>query len=146
MALSASALRGVFNRSGGAAAQTYLVDETSTDIPAFVETAIGSDVNDAVLLSWQSEGDWFVLTPDHLIISHKKAVRRVPVPEIARVTPVKTDTATNRPLLKNEMSWFRVALRCGEVLTFRVDPGRSFIGVWNVLTSIEAANRAEAAG
>jgi hypothetical protein len=146
MPLSASAIRGIFARSGAASQRTRLFD----DVPAQIATSVLAVTRtleakvEPVLLTWRSESDWLLITPTQLVISTRGTVRLVPVSTIVRVEPVKTDAGSNRPLPKNAMSELRLTQNTGASIVVDADCGRAFVGIWNVIASMEAANRERA--
>jgi hypothetical protein len=143
MPLSASALRAVFARSGKPSAQTYFFADAPSDVAATIVSSLGEPLESSpVLVSWRSDIDWVVITPRELIVNKDKRVSRVPVTDIVEVEPLKRDAVTHRPLPKTEMNQLHVVLRTGESIDVQIDQGGAFIGFWNVLTSLQAANRA----
>jgi hypothetical protein len=135
----------VFERTGGAGHYTRPVDSLPESAQQQIRHAARTrEGEEPILASYRDERDWVLLTSDRLIVRTSTIDTTLPWSEIANATVEPAElrrAAVEQSEGKLHLRLLRIVRSDGGVLDIEVEPGPSFIALWNVLKTVAVMRR-----
>ena len=130
----------VFERTGASGKWTRPFNEMPDAVRDRLRLEAQPAEGEALILAcYRDESHWVLLTSERLMVRSSTQMTRLPWSEISDATVGSTDVQTaltRRPKGKLDLERLTVVQANGRVVEIEVEPGPSFVGLWNVLKTV----------
>ena len=134
---SKSVLTAIFNRRGEAGKHTQLFDQFSKEIQEEIVTRVKSFVRseeEFIILLYRNSSDWFLITNVQIITLSDDKILTILYSDLKRVEADFSHVKNVRD--ESIFSHLKITTITSDEYLFKLEGGRPFFGIWNVLSSI----------
>ncbi len=128
--------RSRFLRSGGVGDRTNFPEKfKSTIINNFYDKGILSKEQNIIILSYNDESDWTIITENELISKFQETNMRI---KLRKILSAEWPKLSSNSKLNNDV--LEITDIDGAKHIIRAEPGKPLSGIWNILKWVETKN------